>query len=76
MISSYILNREKNPLYMSMYVNVYMYCFVLILLLFSHSVVSDSHDPMDYSPPGFSVHGISQGRILEWVAISSSRGSF
>ena len=23
-------------------------------------------DPMDYSPPGFSVHGISQVRILEW----------
>ena len=32
-------------------------------------------DPMDYSPPDFSVHGISQARILEWVAISSSRGS-
>ena len=31
--------------------------------------------PMDYSPPGPSVHGISQIRILEWVAISSSRGS-
>ena len=32
-------------------------------------------DPMDYSPPGSSVHGISQARILEWVATSSSRGS-
>ena len=32
-------------------------------------------DPMDYSPPGSSVHGILQARILEWVAISSSRGS-
>ena len=31
--------------------------------------------PMDYSPPGSSVHGILQARILEWVAISSSRGS-
>ena len=30
-------------------------------------------DPMDFSPPGSSVHGISQARILEWVAISSSR---
>jgi len=29
-----------------------------------------------YSPPGSSVHGISQARILEWVAISFSRGSF
>ena len=32
-------------------------------------------DPMDCSPPGFSVHGISQARILEWVAISYSRDS-
>ena len=32
-------------------------------------------DPMDCSPPGSSVHGIFQVRILEWVAISSSRGS-
>ena len=31
-------------------------------------------DPMDCRPPGSSVHGISQARILEWVAISSSRG--
>ena len=33
-------------------------------------------DPMDCSPPGSSVHGIFQARILEWVVISSSRGSF
>ena len=32
-------------------------------------------NPMDYSLPGSSVHGISQARTLEWVAISSSRGS-
>ena len=32
-------------------------------------------DPMDCSPPGSSVHGILQVRILEWVAISLSRGS-
>ena len=32
-------------------------------------------DLMDCSPPGSSVHGISQARILEWVAISSFRGS-
>ena len=31
--------------------------------------------PMDYNSPGSSVHGISQARILEWVAISFSRGS-
>ena len=32
-------------------------------------------DPIDCSPPGSSVHGISQARILEWVAISFCRGS-
>ena len=32
-------------------------------------------DPMNCSPPGSSVHGISQARILDWVAIFSSRGS-
>ena len=30
---------------------------------------------MDHSPPASSVHGILQGRILEWVVISSPRGS-
>ena len=32
-------------------------------------------DPVDYRPPGSSVHGISQARILEWVAISYLKGS-
>ena len=32
-------------------------------------------DPVDCSPPGSSVHGIPQARILEWVAISFSKGS-
>ena len=32
-------------------------------------------DPMDFSPPGSSVLGIFQMRILEWIAISFSRGS-
>ena len=32
-------------------------------------------DPVDYIPPGSFLHGIFQARILEWVAISSSRGS-
>ena len=32
-------------------------------------------NPMEYSPPGFSVHRILQVRILEWVAISLSKGS-
>ena len=32
-------------------------------------------DPVDCSLPGFSAHGISQARVLEWVVISFSRGS-
>ena len=32
-------------------------------------------DPMDCSLPGTSAHGILQARILEWVAMLSSRGS-
>ena len=32
-------------------------------------------DPMDCSPPGSSVHGILQARVLEWAAMPSSRGS-
>ena len=43
-------------------------------------VCAQSHpslcDPLDCSPPGFPVHGILQARILEWVVMPSSRGSF
>ena len=47
----------------------------LILRWFSRWVMSYSCDPMDCSPPGSFVHWILQVRILEWVAISFSRGS-
>ena len=50
--------------------------FIVIVAVWSLSFVWLFCGPMDYSPPGFSVHGISQTRILEWVAISFSRGSF
>ena len=59
----------------------YPYEELLLLSLFSHSIVSDSCYPMDYSLPRFSpwtkssVHGISQARIPGWVAIPFSRGS-
>ena len=33
------------------------------------------HDSMDYSPPDSSVHGVFQAKILEWVAMPSSRRS-
>ena len=39
-----------------------------------HSVVADYWDPVDCSPPGSTVHGIFQARVLESVAISYSKG--
>ena len=42
----------------------------------SQSVVSDSFRPLACSPAGSLIHGILQARILEWVAIPFSRGSF
>ena len=52
---------------------------MLLLLLLSLSLVTQSCpvlcNSMDCSLLGSSVHGISQARILEWVAISFSRGS-
>ena len=46
---------------------------VIIYVCVSHSVVSDCNS-MDSRPLGSSNHGILQARILEWVAISLSRG--
>ena len=45
---------------------------VSVVLLLSHVQLCD---PMDFSLPGSSVHGISQARIWKWVAVSFSRGS-
>ena len=47
-------------------------CLIFVLVNQSCPTLRDS---IDYSPPGSSVHGILQARILEWVAISFSRGS-
>ena len=44
--------------------------------MISHSVVLTLCNPMDCILPGSSVHGIFQARILEWVSMSVSRGSF
>ena len=47
-------------------------CAATAKSLQSYPILSD---PMDYNPPGSSVHRILQARIVEWVAISSSKGS-
>ena len=49
--------------------NHWLFCLVIK----SYPLCPALCDPMNGNPPGFSVHGISQARILEWVAISFSR---
>ena len=55
--------------------NICMVHSLTSLCVFSGSVVSDSLQLHGLYPPGSSVHGIFQARILEWVVISFSRGS-
>ena len=52
--------------------NIYLQVKVKVLVTQSCLTLCD---PVDCSPPGSSVHGILQARILEWVAIPFSRGS-
>ena len=56
-----------------------VYTYVRTYKLYLLSEVAQSCltlcNPMECSPPGSSIHGILQARILEWVAISFSRGS-
>jgi len=58
---------------------LYLAIFSVLMSTMYPCTCSLSHvllcDPMDCSPPGSSVHGISQKRVLEWVAISFSNGS-
>ena len=53
-------------------ISLFLNAIVLCLVTQSYLIL---WDPMACSPPGSSVHGISQARILEWVAMPSSRGS-
>jgi len=53
--------------------NIYMSMCVYVCLVTQARLTL--HDPMDCSPPDSSVRGILQPRILEWVAISFTRGS-
>ena len=46
-----------------------------VLLCLSAQSCPTLCNPMDCSPPGFSVHGIFQARMLEWVAVTFSKRS-
>ena len=66
--------------YISIYICVYVYTYIYVCVCVCAcdvtSVVSYSCNPMDCSPPGSSVYGILQTRTLEWVSMTSSRGSY
>ena len=53
----------------------YLNTIISLLCVLSHFSHVCLCNPMDCSPPGSSVHRILQARILEWVAMPSSRGS-
>ena len=65
-----------NPLQYSEYKSIHTHTHIMyvVAVLVTKSCLTLCHY-MDYSPPFSSVHGIIQARILEWVAISFSRGS-
>ena len=59
-------NREGTQPYIHMYPCVHAKSLQLCLTLY---------EPMDHSPPDFSIHGILQARVLEWVTMVTSSGS-
>ena len=76
----FILTALKIPcllIHLSLPTYPHNHWFLIFSMCFTKSLRSCATlgNPMDCSPPGFSVHGILQARILEWVAMPSSRGS-
>ena len=64
--------------YLHKWVPIYQIPSILLFMCMcaqSHQSCPTLCDPLDCSLPGSSVHGIFQARILEWLAISFSRGS-
>ena len=72
-------NNESSLDYIHVYTNMAIIIYIYICLVGDKVKVAQLCPTlcgsMDYNPPGSSVHGILQARILEWVAISFSRGS-
>ena len=71
MLSDILISSGREYLYPQTLIDIGI---INLFVLFTQSCLTLC-DPMDWSPPGSSVHGILQAKILEWVAISFSRGS-
>ena len=59
----------------SLHITLYMCPYLVNICCLVSKLCPILFDPMDCSPPGFSVHGIFQARILESVVTSFSRGT-
>ena len=74
-----LLRIEDVPVHGILCQSIYLIIIISVIITMNWSEVTQSCptlcDPMDCSPPGSSVHGILHARILEWVAISFSKGS-
>ena len=79
MSNTHILIRVSNLCFPLVFVGFHFHCESLPLQTLSESEVARScptlFDPMGYSLPGSFIHGILKARVVEWVAISFSRGS-
>ena len=75
-----IMTISRQKLFLHDQMGIYLHFYIHNKKVKSESKVPQSCptlcDPMDCSLTGFSIHGIFQARVLEWVAISISRGSF
>ena len=64
------------PFYLTLLASRKSFSILGATVLFVYCLVAKPHltfcEPMDCSPPRYSVHGISQARVVEWVAISFS----
>ena len=73
---------EDSKLFKSIYSFSHLFIYSCVLFFNKCACAKLLHsclalcDPMDCNPPGFSISGILQTRILEWVAMPSSRGCF
>ena len=77
-LSAFTRYAEISPLYLDSLLKVKCVCVCACTCTCAHArtqLYPTLCNHMDSSPPGSSVHGILQARILAWVAISSSRGS-
>ena len=82
-LTSKIISTYFLPYLLKICLKMLKLCFFVVfvsLVLISWSMCAQPcptvYDPMDGSPPGSSVHGIFQARVLKWVAMPFSRISF